>query len=378
MQSLARRAAALAALVLFAVAPGARAAQATDALPARLPGIVTPIHYDILLEPDATALRFKGRETIDIVVNGATRAITLNALDLDLTEVLLDGSARAEVTLDPDAQTATLTFADPVPAGPHRLAIAFTGTIGTSAAGLFALDYATDAGPRRMLSMQLEPMDGRRVAPMWDEPATKATFALEVTIPREQRAFSNMPEASNDGRGRAATRAIPADAEDVVVPAAPVGGRPRASLAHDRRRGRRHRDATRRGPPGGVRARRGGGDPALVQRVLRHAIPVAEARHDRGAWLEQLLRRHGELGRDLLFRAAAAGRPGALEPVRPPGRVRGDRARGRAPVVRQPGHDALVGRPLAERRLRLVDGEQDHRCAAPRVEAVAADGRKCP
>ena len=201
MQSLARRAAALAALVLFAFAPVARAAQATDALPARLPGIVTPIHYDILLEPDATALTFKGRETIDIVVNGATRAITLNALDLDLTEVLLDGSARAEVALDPDAQTATLTFADPVPAGPHRLAIAFTGTIGTSAAGLFALDYATDAGPKRMLSMQLEPMDGRRVAPMWDEPATKATFALEVTIPREQRAFSNMPEASNTVEG---------------------------------------------------------------------------------------------------------------------------------------------------------------------------------
>ena len=65
-----------------------------------------------------------------------------------------------------------------------------------SATGLFAVDYSTDAGPRRMLSMQLEPADGRRFLPMWDEPAAKATFALEVVIPKEHDAFSNMPEAS--------------------------------------------------------------------------------------------------------------------------------------------------------------------------------------
>ena len=41
------------------------------------------------------------------------------------------------------------------------------------------------------------------------------------------------------------------------------------------------------------------------------------------------------------------------------------RARDGAPVVRQPGHDAVVGRPVAERGLRDLDGEQ----AARRVEA---------
>jgi aminopeptidase N len=36
---------------------------------------------------------------------------------------------------------------------------------------------------------------------MWDDPAVKATFTLEVTIPKDQRAFSNMPEASNEVHG---------------------------------------------------------------------------------------------------------------------------------------------------------------------------------
>jgi aminopeptidase N len=196
-----RLAAGLAAFALFVCTPVARAADDAIALPARLPGTVMPVHYDIVLEPDATALKFKGRETIDVMVNRETRTITLNALDLELAEVVLDGTAHAEIALDADAQTATFTFASPISPGPHRLTIAFAGTIGTSAAGFFALDYATDSGPRRMLSMQLEPMDGRRVAPMWDDPAAKATFALEVTIPRNQRAFSNMPEASNEIQG---------------------------------------------------------------------------------------------------------------------------------------------------------------------------------
>jgi aminopeptidase N len=168
-----------------------------EQLPARLPTGVAPVHYDIHLEPDAAALRFRGHQTIDIDVRRETKSIVLNAVGLQVSEATLDGGTPATVTLDETAQTVTFAFKEAVPTGSHRLAMAFSGSIGTSAAGLFALDYSTDDGPRRMLSMQLEPIDGRRVAPMWDDPATKATFALEVAIPKEQVAFSNMPEASN-------------------------------------------------------------------------------------------------------------------------------------------------------------------------------------
>jgi len=192
-----RRTAWLAALASIACAMHSHAGDATGQRPVRLPADVVPVHYDIHLEPNAAALTFGGRETIDVVVQQETKSIVLNAVDLEVSEATLDGRTPAAVTLDAAAQTATLAFDDPVARGPHRLALTFSGRIGTSAQGLFALDYSTDDGPRRMLSMQLEAIDGRRVAPMWDDPATKATFALEVVIPKEQVAFSNMPEASN-------------------------------------------------------------------------------------------------------------------------------------------------------------------------------------
>jgi len=192
-----KRSAWLAALAALACGMHSHAGDATEQRPVRLPTDVVPVHYDIHLEPNAAALTFLGRETIDIVVQQETKSIVLNALDLAVSEAALDGGPPAEVTVDAAAQTVTLAFKDPLATGPHRLALAFSGRIGTSAAGLFALDYSTDDGTRRLLTMQLEPIDGRRVAPMWDDPATKATFSLEVVIPKEQVAFSNMPEASN-------------------------------------------------------------------------------------------------------------------------------------------------------------------------------------
>jgi hypothetical protein len=52
-----------------------------------------------------------------------------------------------------------------------------------------------------MLTSQFQVADGRRFAPMWDEPAAKATFALEVVIPAGQVAYSNMPVLDTEVEG---------------------------------------------------------------------------------------------------------------------------------------------------------------------------------
>ena len=186
------------ATILAFVWAGATLAASTEpaARPGRLPPGITPVHYEISVEPDAQGLKFHGRETIDIDVATATDTVVLNAADLRITRAQLDQAQQATVTLDADAQTAALRFPKPLAPGRHQLALEYSGRIYMHATGLFALDYSARSGPQRMLTTQFEVGDARRFAPLWDEPAAKATFALEVVIPKEQSAYSNMPQVS--------------------------------------------------------------------------------------------------------------------------------------------------------------------------------------
>ncbi len=183
-------------LIVLAAAKAA-AMPVGSALPGRLPPEVVPVHYDMRVDPDAAHLAFTGSETITVSVLRPTRWIVMNAADLVIREARLDGGvAPIDMSLDTDAQTLMLTFAKPVAAGTHRLSLDWTGKIFQSAAGLFAVDYKDGAADKRMLVTQFEATDGRRFAPMWDEPGRKATFTISVATPEGQSSFSNMPIAS--------------------------------------------------------------------------------------------------------------------------------------------------------------------------------------
>lgn len=165
-----------------------------DGTPGKLPKTVVPLTYTIELTPDFTTLALAGVETVDIEVREPTARITLNAISTRFGEVSLDdGAQRAEVATDASAQTATLTFPQPVAAGRHRLRIAFTAEINRFGSGLFSVDYPTKGGTKRLISSKLEPADARRIFPCWDEPAFKASFALSVVIPNKLLAIGNMP-----------------------------------------------------------------------------------------------------------------------------------------------------------------------------------------
>lgn len=158
-----------------------------------------PTHYRLHVSPNSANLTFAGAELIDIIVSQPTTDLTLHAADLNIAHVGLDGVdgvAAKSIALDEAAQTATFTFAAPIAKGSHKLAISYTGKIYQSAAGLFVVEYPSKTGNERMLLTQFEATDARRFAPMWDEPAIKATFTLSVDAPKGQTAFSNMPPTS--------------------------------------------------------------------------------------------------------------------------------------------------------------------------------------
>jgi aminopeptidase N len=165
-------------------------------IPGKLPKTVVPIRYEIELKPDLNTLALSGSEAVDIEVLQPTAEVTLNAVDLTLESASVEGGQAARITVDPAAQTAALTFAQPLERGRHRLRIAFSGRVNRFSRGLFFVDYPAGAGRKRMLATHLEPADARRIFPSWDEPAFKASFALSVTVPQAFLAVSNMPVAA--------------------------------------------------------------------------------------------------------------------------------------------------------------------------------------
>ena len=179
--------------VAFADAGSAREHPAREVLP----DTVVPTHYDLALVPDARALTFRGKVTIAVTVSAATADVVLNAVGLVFEHARMDGgSADAVVTLDAKLERARLRFATPLAPGAHVLAIDYTGKIGHTTLGFFAMNYASPAGPRRTLATNFEPAHARQLLPCWDEPARKATFTVTVDAPKDRMVVSNMPVAA--------------------------------------------------------------------------------------------------------------------------------------------------------------------------------------
>src|SRR3954469_4125030 len=104
----------------------------------RLPGGVTPEHYDLAFVVDLIHERFDGTETIRVNVAAPTTRIVLNALDIDFREVTIGSGAAAEkatVTSDAAVQTATFTVTRPLPAGKTDIHIRYGGTLNSQLRG---------------------------------------------------------------------------------------------------------------------------------------------------------------------------------------------------------------------------------------------------
>src|SRR5438067_1152873 len=165
----------------------------------RLPTDVRPREYEIRLEPDLEAGRFRGEVDIAVGVERKRQEVVLHAAELKVERATAhaDGvETTARVRADADAQTVTLRFPRSLPAGDARLRLRFSGRLNQHLRGL----YAASADGRRYAFSQCEAADARRIFPCFDEPAFKARFRLAVTVPDGLRAVSNSPiEAEHDG-----------------------------------------------------------------------------------------------------------------------------------------------------------------------------------
>ncbi|PKB72266.1 MAG: hypothetical protein BZY87_01245 [SAR202 cluster bacterium Io17-Chloro-G6] len=163
-----------------------------------LPETTRPSKYRITLQPDLEDFTFKGEQSIDILVLEPTSTIVLNAIDLEITSVALHANGNTlssrSVTIDKDAETATLDFGETVQPGDARLEMTFTGELNDKLMGFYRSEYTSQDGETRYLATtQFEPTDARRAFPCWDEPAKKSTFQVTLVFSDEFQAVSNTP-----------------------------------------------------------------------------------------------------------------------------------------------------------------------------------------
>ena len=190
----------------------------------RLPGGVRPEHYSLVIAPDLKAATFVGSETIDVVLDAPTNAITLNAAEIEFVSVKAVvepvgkstnagvprlaalarndggvgddsgvGGLDAVVTLDAAKEQATYTFAQALPAGRVTLKIEYKGILNDKLRGF----YLSKTKARRYGVTQFEATDARRAFPSFDEPALKATFDVTLVMDAGDTAISNTQMVSD-------------------------------------------------------------------------------------------------------------------------------------------------------------------------------------
>jgi puromycin-sensitive aminopeptidase len=169
----------------------------------RLPAAIKPKSYDVELRLDLSEARFEGELTIAVEAAEASSFVTLHAIALEVVAAsaeLPDGRhVPAAGTADTDSETVTLAFADKLPAGPFKLAIAYRGAFSPGLRGLYR------AGA--LAVTQFEAADARRVFPCFDEPAFKAVWRIALAgVPDGAVALSNGAAVRDEPDGRGGRR----------------------------------------------------------------------------------------------------------------------------------------------------------------------------
>ncbi len=162
----------------------------------RLPATVVPARYDIRLEPDLEAATFAGEETIAVSVKESVTEIVLNAAELVILSVAIEGPGgvvvQGSAALDEADERARLLFPAPIAPGEWRLKLRFTGILNDRLHGFYRSTYTDAAGASHTLAAtQFEATDARRGFPCWDEPTLKAVFGVTLVVPEGLAAVSN-------------------------------------------------------------------------------------------------------------------------------------------------------------------------------------------
>src|SRR5690349_10778180 len=127
----------------------------------RLPRPVLPQHYDLTLTPDIEQERFTGEVVIAVGVQQPVTSIKLNSAEIEFRSASVEANGErqtATVNVDAANETATLSFAKPLPIGPATVRIAYDGILNRQLRGF----YIGESGGKKYAGSQMESTDARR------------------------------------------------------------------------------------------------------------------------------------------------------------------------------------------------------------------------
>lgn len=169
----------------------------------RLLPTITPDHYYLAITTNPAEPRYTVREQVKFRLHQECERLVFHAVGLEITKAAVDGQAAAGWEMDEARETVAFRLRKPVAAGEHTLEVEFSGTLNETLHGFYRSPYQRGGETAWLAMTQFEAVHAREAFICIDEPAAKAVFELEMTIPEQLTAISNNDVASErvaDGR----------------------------------------------------------------------------------------------------------------------------------------------------------------------------------
>ena len=167
----------------------------------RLQSSVVPEAYNIDLTLDMDSFQVSGEARIACSVISRVDFIALHAVDMTITEHILEGGegeiVEHQTVLYPENDFFIFDLAKPLDPGPVVAVLHFNYMLRDDLDGFYRSFYKDANGNAQYLAAtQFEPTDARKAFPCFDEPSFKANFTITITHQACYEAWSNMPALS--------------------------------------------------------------------------------------------------------------------------------------------------------------------------------------
>jgi hypothetical protein len=161
----------------------------------KLDGSVVPSTYRLDLTVDPAKERFSGHVEIDATSRKASRFVWLHGKELKVSRVTATAGGKTLTgtfaQVDPTG-VALLTFPEALPAGAVTFAFDYDAPFGEGPAGMFRVKVGDDW----YSWTQFESIDARAAFPGFDEPGFKTPWTVTLRTPAGLKAVSNAPETA--------------------------------------------------------------------------------------------------------------------------------------------------------------------------------------